>query len=194
MAGAPFLFGKLPAHGDFVARGLSDADRDRWDGWSTAALDALRGRTGEAFEEAHGSAPPWRFVTGGGDRWLAGALAPSMDGAGRRYLLAIGVDGLDAAEAGAAGLQLAAEAEGLIYEGLAQGFSADTLIGLARDRFADHDAATADAARTLAARPAGPGAWWTLGSPTCAPIALAVGEAPHDLFARTVSRSLEPAV
>ncbi len=193
----PFLFGKLPAHGDFVARGLSDADRDAWDAWSTSALDALRSGAGDGFEEAHGSAPPWRFVTGGGERWIAGALAPSMDGAGRRYLLAIGLDGLDAAQAGAAGLQVAAEAETLIYEGLGQGFSADSLLELARERFAELTAAVADAARALAAPPTGAGAWWTLGSPDCAATALATGQAPADLFARTVpspgSPSLEAA-
>ncbi len=197
MAGAPFLFGKLPAHGDFVSRGLSDADRDAWDAWSTRALDALRSATGEAFDDAHGAAPPWRFVTGSGARWRAGALAPSMDGAGRRYLLAVGLAGLDGPQAGALGLQVAEQAETLIYEGLAQGFLADTLHGLAAERFADLEAAATDAARALAATPSGPGAWWTLGSLDAPPVALCAGPAPPDLFARTVpspgSPSLESA-
>lgn len=187
MTASPFLFGKLPAHGDFVARGLSDADRDAWDAWSTSALDTLRHATGDGFEETHGAAPPWRFVARGeGGGWRAGALSPSMDGAGRRYLLAIGLDGLDGSQAGAVGLQVAEQAESLIYEGLAQGFSADTLHGLAAERFGALEAATALAAPALAATPAADGAWWTLGSPEVAAIALSCARAPVDLFARTV--------
>ena len=192
MGATPFLFGKLPAHGDFVARGLSDAEREAWDAWSTSALDALRAQAGDGFEDAHGAAPPWRFVTGGGDRWRAGALAPSVDGAGRRYLLAVGADGLSPAEAGAAGLAYADAAEAVIYEALGAGLNADAALQLAADRFADLAAATADAARALAAAPAGPGAWWTLGSPDFAPCALAAGRAPADLFARTAARVPEP--
>lgn len=187
MAAAPFLFGKLPAHGDFVARGLSDADREAWDAWSTAALAALRHAVGEHFEDAHAAAPPWRFVRREGARWLAGALAPSIDGAGRRYLLALGLDGLSPEQAGGMGLAAAGEAEDLIYEGLSQALPADVLLGRAAERFDDLQATVGDGATALSATPAAAGAWWTLGSETCPPIAFAAAAAPADLFARTVA-------
>ena len=187
MSPRPFLFGKLPAHGDFVARGMSDADRDAWDAWGSLALGALRAAAGEGFEAAHVAAPPWRFVTRSPDGWRAGALAPSIDAVGRRFLLALGVDGLDQQEAGACGLPFADLAEGLIYDALAQAIGADALLACAADRFGAAYAAAADAARTLAASPAAAGVWWTLGSGDVAPCAVASAQAPHDLFARTLA-------
>ena len=77
--GAVFVFGKLPAHGDFVSRGLSDAAREAWDSWATAALERLRDGHPD-FEDAHDAAAPWRFVAGPstlGPGWRAGALAAS---------------------------------------------------------------------------------------------------------------------
>lgn len=197
MAARTYLLGKLPAHGDFVSRGLDPAERDGWDAWAAAALDALRARAGPDFDSAHSAAPAWRFVAPCGAAWGAGALAPSVDRVGRRYLLLLGVDGLAPEVAGAAGLAVADAAEAMIYGAIAGGTQADALLAAAAERFADLRAAAEVAAPALAATPRGAGAWWTLGSPDCPPAAVTGEAPPADLFARTCVRAptgqLEPA-
>ena len=59
------LYGKLPAHGDFVWRGWPDALVARLDGWLTAGVAALRAELGEAgFHQAMTTGPLWHA-------WLA---------------------------------------------------------------------------------------------------------------------------
>lgn len=110
------LFGKLPAHGDFVSRGLAAEERDALDAWLSASLDDARKRCGDAFEMLFDAAPAWRFVDG--ER--AGALAASMDKAGRRFPLWLAVEG-----GGCAGC------EDLLYRALAEGWDADALLARA---------------------------------------------------------------
>lgn len=128
----PFLFGKLPTHGDFVSRGLSDAAREAWDGQASALLECARSALGDGFEEAHERAPPWRFVCGPsslGDDWRAGALASSVDSAGRRFLIVIGVDGVSPSQA-SAGRYAAEACEGVIYSAFAEALDADGALSL----------------------------------------------------------------
>jgi type VI secretion system protein ImpM len=77
------FFGKLPATGDFVSRGLPDAFRRNWDGWLTRHIAPLQHR-GADF-------PPgglrFRLVSGG--RLATGVILPSHDSAGRRYPLSL---------------------------------------------------------------------------------------------------------
>ncbi|EYD77451.1 IcmF-related protein [Rubellimicrobium mesophilum DSM 19309] len=70
------LWGKLPATGDFISRGLPDAFRARWDAWVTRHLAAL--------------AEPWpagglRFRLVSGGQTASGLVAPSRDAAGRSF-------------------------------------------------------------------------------------------------------------
>lgn len=72
------LFGKLPATGDFVARGLPDAFRARWDAWVTRHLARWAG--------------PWpegglRLRLRSGDRCAVALAVPSRDAAGRTFPL-----------------------------------------------------------------------------------------------------------
>lgn len=72
------LWGKLPATGDFVARGLPDAFRARWDAWVTRHLAPREG--------------PWpdgglRLRLRSGGRAAVGLVVPSRDAVGRRYPL-----------------------------------------------------------------------------------------------------------
>ncbi len=115
------LFGKLPAHGDFVCRGLDAAEREQWDAFLTASLEAARERMGDAFEQHYDAAPPYRFFQHASA--LAGSVAPSVDAAGRRFPLMVAVCGLSPgqAEAGSAAM------EGLIYAALAECWAADRL-------------------------------------------------------------------
>jgi type VI secretion system protein ImpM len=77
------FFGKLPATGDFVSRGLPDAFRRHWDGWLTRHIAPLL-RTGPEL-------PPgglrFRLVSGG--RVAAGTILPSADSAGRQFPLSL---------------------------------------------------------------------------------------------------------
>lgn len=157
---APFIFGKLPAHGDFVARGLDAGVQQAWDDWASREIEAAREALGEAFEAAHDAAPPWGFIAGPGplgEGWRWGAVAASVDSAGRRFLVVAGFDGLEAAEAAFLGLHGVAEAEAAIRAMLLQGLGADA--GL--DQLLV-PAAMREAAQIFSARPK-TGVWWSTG-------------------------------
>lgn len=77
------IFGKLPATGDFVWRGLPDAFRKHWDYWLTRHIAHLQ-RHGHSF-------PPGglRFRLPSGGRLAAGVILPSRDKAGRHFPLSL---------------------------------------------------------------------------------------------------------
>lgn len=104
------VFGKLPAHGDFVARGLTAAQRSALDAWLSESLADARAAYPD-FEARFDQALPWR-CTGTG---VAGAIAASQDGAGRRFPLLILTDADEAA------------AEDLLYAAITQRWDADQL-------------------------------------------------------------------
>ena len=142
------LFGKLPAHGDFVTRGLAPDERDALDLWLAGSLAEARGAFGDAFEELYEAAPPWRFAWAHGDGWTAGAMAPSVDGVGRLYPIVAALDGIDADD-----VEGAADAiENLLYGALEGGWDADRL----------HAAVAAAPIARLGRWEGGEG-WWTLG-------------------------------
>ncbi len=153
------LFGKLPSHGDFVARGLAAEPRAAWDAWASDGLLRARERLGERFEEQHDAAPPWRFIGGPGvfgPGWRAGAIAPSIDSAGRRFVILLAAADLSPGQADAAGEAIAETMEGLIYDAIASGWDADALIDAAGAAVPVVEAPTG---RAPYAR------WWTLGGP-----------------------------
>jgi type VI secretion system protein ImpM len=145
------LFGKLPRHGDFVARGLGPARRRAWDDWLSSGLELSHRRLGDAFAAAHDRAPPWRFINGpgclGGD-WRCGAIVPSVDSVGRRFFLVLAADRLGPALAAAEGERLAREMATLVQAGIDRTWDADTLAreagrivaGLAENRSRDGQA------------------------------------------------------
>jgi type VI secretion system protein ImpM len=89
------LFGKLPAHGDFIRRGLPGAFLDPWDAWLSAAMLAMEAETltaGDDWPLVWASAPALRFhLPPGacGPLAAAGVLLPSMDSVGRRFPLTL---------------------------------------------------------------------------------------------------------
>lgn len=86
------LYGKLPALGDFVARGLPPSVVQRWDGWLSPALQAARDGLGTGFLEPYLNGPIWRFLLGPGvcgDASWAGIMAPSTDKVGRCFPLTL---------------------------------------------------------------------------------------------------------
>jgi type VI secretion system protein ImpM len=77
------LFGKLPATGDFVWRGLPDAFRKHWDFWLTRHVAPLE-RAGRGFPN-----DGLRFRLPSGGHLAAGVILPSQDSAGRHFPLSL---------------------------------------------------------------------------------------------------------
>lgn len=91
-AGTTGVFGKMPAHGDFVRRALPGRFVDPWDAWLSAGM--LRGAEsfGESWPEAWEGAAAFRFrLSPGacGPEAVAGVLLPSGDTVGRRFPLTV---------------------------------------------------------------------------------------------------------
>jgi type VI secretion system protein ImpM len=171
-----FAFGKLPAHGDFVARGLDDPVRSAWDAWASAGLQAARETLGEGFEAAHDQAPPWRFRFGPGRfgaGWRTGAFAPSVDRAGRRFVIVLGV-------AGASSEARATALEDVLYRALGEGLDVDGLVEAAAALPGDDGPE-----ETL---------FWTLGGAEHPPQSLTAAEPPLDLLLRALTPAAEARV
>lgn len=84
-------WGKLPARGDFIGRGLPPRWRSDWDGWLQRGL-ALAATTldGAALRERLGGFEPWRYLAlpGPGETWC-GVFVPSHDRVGRAFPLTL---------------------------------------------------------------------------------------------------------
>lgn len=117
-----WLFGKLPSHGDFIARGLSPDLRERIDLWLSDEMAKARADYGEAFEERYDAAPPWRFVDGN----EGGVICASIDSAGRRFPILAGLKVAGEAQVSAA----AAASEAAIFRAFEDGSNADGLAAL----------------------------------------------------------------
>jgi type VI secretion system protein ImpM len=86
------FYGKLPSHGDFLRRRVSDAFVDAWDLWLRECLAASRSALGERWLEIYLTSPAWRFVCAQGACGPApviGLLAPSVDRVGRYFPLTV---------------------------------------------------------------------------------------------------------
>jgi type VI secretion system ImpM family protein len=118
-----WLFGKIPAHGDFVSRGLPPAMHEQLDLWLSAELARARSRFGD-FDHRYQSAAPWHFVdrdpTGS---WSGGALCPSVDAVGRRFPIMVAAPAATPAEADA----VARAALELVFAALGEAWDASRL-------------------------------------------------------------------
>jgi type VI secretion system protein ImpM len=86
------FFGKLPSHGDFLRRRVSDGFVDAWDGWLRECLAASKTALGARWLDVYLTSPAWRFVCAPGACGPApvlGLLAPSVDQVGRYFPLTI---------------------------------------------------------------------------------------------------------
>lgn len=103
-------YGKLPARGDFVGRGLPPSWRREWDAWlqqgCALAAQAL-GSAAALRERLHGF-EPWRYLamTSGGERWC-GIVVASQDRVGRAFPLTLVERGAAAAAPAACAARLA---------------------------------------------------------------------------------------
>jgi len=179
----PVLFGKLPSHGDFISRGLDLTACDAWDRWASDGLERAHAALGERFDDAHDRGPPWRFIDAPGrfgSDWRAGALAPSIDAAGRRFMIMLAAEGLSSDQAGGGGEAIAEEMEALIYQAFESGWDADATI----------EAAKAPVATIAVAEQPRRARWWTLGGFDHPPASLG---GPNGLFTEMLSPRAEGA-
>jgi type VI secretion system protein ImpM len=86
------FFGKLPAHGDFIQRGLPRSFIAPWDQWLQAVLANSRELLGGTWLSHYLVGPIWRFALSAGlcgsNAWR-GVLMPSVDRVNRYYPLTI---------------------------------------------------------------------------------------------------------
>src|SRR5450631_3055098 len=86
------LYGKLPAHGDFVRRNLAQTFVARWDEWLQTCMSAAKLALDDEFHAVWAAAPSWRFcVPPGacGTTAVSGVLIPSHDMVGRLFPLTL---------------------------------------------------------------------------------------------------------
>lgn len=92
-------FGKLPARSDYVGGHCPKGFLKLWEPFLMKGLARSRQDLAAGWHDAYMTMPVWRFTLeiagddGGTDR-LAGALMPSVDGAGREFPLSV-VGGVD---------------------------------------------------------------------------------------------------
>jgi type VI secretion system protein ImpM len=86
------FYGKLPSHGDFLRRRVSDAFVDAWDAWLRECIAASRTALGARWLDVYLTSPAWRFACASGACGHApviGVLAPSVDQVGRYFPLTL---------------------------------------------------------------------------------------------------------
>jgi type VI secretion system protein ImpM len=86
------FYGKLPTHGDFLRRRVSDRFVGVWDRWLQEGIAASREQLGDRWLSVYLTSPAWRFVAAAGvlDRdAIIGLMIPSVDRVGRYFPLTI---------------------------------------------------------------------------------------------------------
>ncbi len=86
------FYGKLPSHGDFLRRRVSDAFVDAWDGWLRECLAASQTALGGRWLDVYLTSPAWRFACAAGACGplpVIGVVAPSVDQVGRYFPLTL---------------------------------------------------------------------------------------------------------
>ena len=88
------LFGKLPAHGDFIYRNLPSNFINAWDAWLQGFVGSSQEQIGESWLDVYLTSPIWRFVLSDGvidgNQW-AGIVLPSVDRVGRYFPFSVAV-------------------------------------------------------------------------------------------------------
>lgn len=86
------IFGKIPAHGDFIERHIPRSFLTPWDEWLQRGISSSKELLGEQWLEIYLTSPIWRFAASPGvlDRstWV-GIMVPSVDSVGRYFPLTI---------------------------------------------------------------------------------------------------------
>lgn len=82
------LYGKLPTHGDFLRRRITDEFVTAWDAWLQASIASSRALLGDRWLEVYLTSPAWRFACSAGacgPAAVAGLMVPSVDRVGRYF-------------------------------------------------------------------------------------------------------------
>ncbi|MFV1982593.1 MAG: type VI secretion system-associated protein TagF [Thiohalomonadales bacterium] len=86
------LYGKLPAHGDFVYRNLPSEFISVWDEWLQHYIASSKDQLGDEWLDIYLTSPIWRFVFSEGvvdeSSW-GGIVVPSVDRIGRYFPISI---------------------------------------------------------------------------------------------------------
>ncbi len=86
------FYGKLPSHGDFLRRRVSDAFVGVWDAWLQECVAASRDALADRWLVVYLTSPAWRFVCAPGacgPSPVAGVMVPSVDRVGRYFPLTL---------------------------------------------------------------------------------------------------------
>ena len=86
------VYGKLPAHGDFIQRNLPPDYINHWDEWLQHFIAGSREQMAESWLDIYLTSPIWRFVLSPGvidSHCWAGIMMPSVDRVGRYFPLSI---------------------------------------------------------------------------------------------------------
>jgi type VI secretion system protein ImpM len=105
------LYGKLPAHADFVARQLPPRFIAPWHAWLCEGLATAEAELGKGWGVAWAMTPVWRFALPAlacGPWPISGVLMPSVDALGRRFPLTLAAPVTRPREAWFASLEAAA--------------------------------------------------------------------------------------
>ena len=82
------IYGKLPAHGDFISRNLPSAFLNYWDEWLQGFIASSQEQLTDDWLEIYLTGPIWRFVLSrgcvDGNAWV-GVMMPSVDSVGRYF-------------------------------------------------------------------------------------------------------------
>ncbi len=130
---AAFVFGKLPAHGDFISRGLDDETIEAADAAMNEAVTIAALHWNERWDDIYVETPVWRFVAAPGvlgREWTAGVFMASVDAVGRQFPLIAGFSASSLAIIARGSALTAAldEAEALARNALIEAHSVDTLL------------------------------------------------------------------
>lgn len=86
------FYGKLPSHGDFLRRRVSEAFVNVWDRWLQDCMAATRSALGDRWLDVYLTSPAWRFSCAPpacGPRPVVGVMAPSVNRVGRYFPMTI---------------------------------------------------------------------------------------------------------
>jgi type VI secretion system protein ImpM len=86
------FYGKLPSHGDFLRRRVSDGFVGVWDAWLQECVAASRDILADRWLDVYLTSPAWRFVCAPGacgQAAIAGVMVPSVDRVGRYFPLTV---------------------------------------------------------------------------------------------------------
>lgn len=82
------IFGKLPAHGDFIYRNLPTRFINAWDSWLQGYVSSSQEQLGNDWLDVYLTSPIWRFALSSGvidEKGWAGIILPSVDRVGRYF-------------------------------------------------------------------------------------------------------------